>query len=75
MERLRAIISESGESVVASAMASANSEFVRLGLTDAVLLEAASPQIPLLTVDMELYRAAMSKGPYSVVNFDSLRVP
>jgi predicted nucleic acid-binding protein len=73
MRRLRLIIQESDEVVIASAVASANSEFERLGLTDSALLEAATTETPLLTVDMGLYRAAIQKGQDIAENFRHLR--
>ena len=54
-DRLRFIIQESEEIVVASAVASSNSAFNRLGLTDAALLEVVTPETPLETVDLDLY--------------------
>ncbi len=69
MERLRLLIDESEEIVVTSAQASANSEFQRLGLTDAALLEAISEERPLITVDTDLYAAALAKGDNVAVNF------
>ena len=53
-DRLRFIIHESEEVVVASAVASSNSAFNRLGLTDAALLEVVTPETPLVTVDLDL---------------------
>ena len=46
-----------------------NSEFARLGLTDTVLLEVISAKRPLITVDLELYSAAFSKGEEAAINF------
>lgn len=68
-DELRFIIHESEEVVIASKVASANSRFSRLGLTDAALLEAASEETPVLTVDLDLYLAALEKGTYTAVNF------
>ena len=72
-DRLRFIIQESKEIVVASTDASRNNAFKRLGLTDAALLEVATPETPLLTVDFELYQAALSKGQDTAVNFTHLQ--
>lgn len=72
-ERLRFIIQESKEDVVASAAASANSAFVRLGLTDAALLEAVTPDTPLVTVDLDLYLAAIERGQEIALNFTHFR--
>jgi uncharacterized protein with PIN domain len=72
-QRLRAIIQESKEIVVASAVASSNSAFERLGLTDAALLELATAETPVVTVDFTLYLAALAKGEDAAVNFTHLR--
>ena len=66
---LRDLIHVSEEIVVASAVASRNSEFTRLGLADAALLELATRERPLLTVDLDLYLAALDKGA-EAVNFN-----
>lgn len=72
-DRLRHIIHESNEVVVASAHASSNSAFNRLGLTDAALLEAVSPETPLVTVDLKLYLAAIASGREAALNFSHYR--
>ena len=69
LDRLRFIIHESEEVVVTSSEASDNSEFSRLGLTDAALLEAVTDETPVLTVDLGLYLAALEKSDYAAVNF------
>ena len=69
MDRLAYLIEESDEVVVASAQAAANPYFRQLGLTDAALMESISPQTPLLTVDGDLYVAALTKGENEAVNF------
>ncbi len=69
MEGLQALIEGSDEIVIPSAQASANSAFPSLGLTDAVLLEAASEEIPLVTVDARLYSLATAKGQYAAWDF------
>ena len=68
-ERLQLIIQKSKEIVVASAVASRNNAFKRLGLTDAALLEIATSETPLVTVDLNLYLAALAKGQDTAVNF------
>ena len=68
-ERLRSVIQDSEEVVVSSVVASINSSFIRLGLTDSVLLEAASADAPLLTADFRLYMAGLAKGDGAAVNF------
>ena len=72
-DRFRFLIEESDEIVVASADASRNGWFTRLGLTDAVLLEKATPDTPLITVDLDLYLAASANGAGNAVNFNHLR--
>ncbi len=66
---LRSLIENSQEIIVASVDASHNSAFSQLGLTDAAILEVVSAETPLLTVDLELYLAALKKAPESAVNF------
>lgn len=73
MRRLRGIILESEEIVVPSATAAANSSYEKLGLTDAALLEAATSETLLLTVDAELQRESLNRGQHTVVNFDVIR--
>lgn len=72
-DRFRYVIQNSLEVVVASLEASDNSEFNRLGLTDAALLQTVSANTPVVTVDFGLYRAVMNKAPDAVVNFTHLR--
>ena len=72
-DRLRFIIQESEEVVVTSTVASSNRAFQRLGLTDAALLEAVTAETPLITVDLDLYLAALAKDPYAAVNFTHLQ--
>ena len=67
---LRNLIERTEETTVASADASQNSAFPRLGLTDAVLLEVISAETPLLTTDLKLHVAALErKGEQSAFNF------
>lgn len=63
------LINDSDEVVVLSAQAAANPHFGQLGLTDAVLLESIGPLTPLLTVDRNLYAAALEKGESAAVDF------
>ena len=72
-DRLKFIIQESNEIVVASTVASHNNAFKQLGLTDAALLEVATPETPLVTVDLDLYLAALAKGQDAAVNFTHLQ--
>lgn len=66
---LRLIVAESEEIVVASADATRNAAFLRLGLADAVLLEAVSKTRPLLTADLDLYLAAAAREAGAAFNF------
>ena len=72
-ETLRVLIENSTEVVVASAEASRTSGFARLGLTDAALLAVVSPETPLLTVDLDLYRAVAQRDHRAAVNFRHLQ--
>ena len=69
MVYLRALIEDTEEIVVASRTASRNRMFGRLGLTDAALLEVVSVETPLITVDFDLYGAALAKGEGVAFNF------
>ena len=71
--RFRHIIHASREVVIASATAADNHYFEKLGLTDAALLEAATADTPLVTMDLELYLAGLTKGPDLAVNFTAYR--
>ena len=70
-DKLCIIIQESKEVVVASTVASRNNAFKRLELTDSVLLEVATAETPLVTVDLDL--AALAKGQDTAVNFTHLQ--
>lgn len=69
---LRAVISKVQETYVPSTVAAKREEFIRLGLTDAVLMEASSQEAAVLTTDLNLYLAAIAKGS-PAVNFNHLR--
>ena len=69
LETLQRLIEISQEVVVAGATAAKNPRFTHLGLTDSVLLEVVSEERPLLTVDLELYSAALGKGEEAAINF------
>ena len=73
LDMLRFIIQESEEIHVVSEVAARNNAFRRLGLADAALLEVATVETPLLTVDLDLYRAALAKGRETAVNFTHLQ--
>ena len=70
---LRALIEQSQEIVVASVDAVRHDAFPRLGLTDAALLEVVSADAPLLTVDLNLYVAALASGDEAAINFNHWR--
>ena len=61
LRRLRAVIQDSREITVASAVAADNPAFARLGLADAALLEVATADTPVVTMDFNLYRP----GPFN----------
>ena len=73
MKQLQYLIHSSQEIVVSSNEASSNAKFEKLGLTDAALLEAATSDIPLLTVDFDLYLASIESGEERAVNFTNFR--
>ena len=72
LDGLRALIEKSEEVVVRSTEAASSDEYLRLGLTDAALLDVVTADTPLVTVDFELYRAAVRKDPDAGVNFRHL---
>ena len=65
----RHLIEKTEEVFVDSEAAAGNSNFIRLGLTDAALLEAVSSSTPLITVDFDLYRAALTIDLAAAFNF------
>ncbi len=69
LEYLRRLIGQAEEITVASAVAANNRMFAKLGLTDAALLEAVSPETPLVTADFDLWGAALSRGEGAAFNF------
>ena len=73
MRRLQYLIHDSNEIVVASIDASSDSRYQGLGLTDAALLELATIETPVLTVDFDLYLAAIESGEERAVNFNHFR--
>ena len=60
------------ERYIASRNAMSREEFIRLGLTDAGLLELAAQKAMILTTDLGLYLAALNAG-YQATNFNYLR--
>ena len=73
VEELAELIQRSHEVVVVSAEAAQNEHFLRLGLTDAALLETISADRPLLTVDFDLYLAALQANEQAAENFNHWR--
>lgn len=71
-EVLRSIVASSEETYVPSQKASERPEFVRLGLTDASLIEISSDETTVLTADLDLYLAVVSKGS-PAINFNHVR--
>jgi hypothetical protein len=69
---LSQIISNSSEKIIYSRVACGKTDYLRLGLTDAVLLSVASSGGELLTDDLDLYFAA-EKAKIRVWNFTRLR--
>ena len=70
LRQLKEFVEASEEIVVANSTASNNRAYERLGLSDAVLLQIASAERPLVTVDLDLYHAAVStKGSDAVIRF------
>ena len=69
---LQALISNTDELPIPSKSACARSEFLRLGLTDAVLLEATGAESTLLTTDLDLFLAVQAIG-NPAINFNHIR--
>lgn len=69
---LRQVVLSSEETYVPSHVASAKSEFIRLGLTDAALLEVSSAETVLVTTDLKLFLAVQATGALAI-NFNQLR--
>ena len=67
------LIHESKEIIISGTDASNHTAFKRLGLTDAALLNVVTKELPLLTVDLDLYMEAVRKEPKSAVNFTRFR--
>jgi hypothetical protein len=68
----RAIVGLVDERYVQSSRAVNQTEFPRLWLTDAGILEEIADSHVLLTADLDLYLAALSRG-HEAVNFNYLR--
>lgn len=65
-------IERTKEIYIKSSSATARDEFVRLGLTDNILIEAGSKDIVLLSTDAPLCIAAELNG-HGAINFDHVR--
>lgn len=72
-EIFRMIVKLTEERYLESSHAVEQQEFLRLGLTDAVLLAVANESNTLLTADLDLYLAAVGRG-FNAVNFNYCRV-
>ena len=70
---LRELVHESREVVIAGTDAMDNPAYLRLGLTDAALLEAVSADAPLVTADARLFTAAIEKAGDAAVSFARIR--
>ena len=70
---LQNLIETTEEKAVESRVAARNSNFRRLGLTDAALLEVVSASNPLITVDLKLYLAVLEKEADAAYNFTHYR--
>lgn len=71
-EVFRYLIQSTDEHYCESRQATTRNEFIRLGLTDSVLLHETANSFTLLTADLDLYLAAVNEG-YSALNFNHLR--
>lgn len=70
----RTIVQSTPEEYVQSRIACKTKEFLRLGLTDAALMELSNESRLILTTDLDLYLAAQKRG-VSAINFNHLRQP
>ncbi len=67
------IVDQISESYIESRIGARQAEFMRLGLTDSILLLVSSdPSIVLVTADLGLYLAAEARG-LAVINFNHHR--
>ncbi|AAQ60210.1 PIN domain-containing protein [Chromobacterium violaceum] len=69
---LKNLITSTAECYIPSNTVTDRQEFIRLGLTDSLLIEACSEDITLITTDLNLYLAAQSAGS-SAINFNQIR--
>ena len=68
----RAYVQKAAERYVESRQATKRTEFIRLGLADAALLEIQNDDIVLLTTDLDLYLSACRDG-RGALNFFHLK--
>lgn len=68
----RELIGLAEEKYYESDQSARRAEFPRLGLTDSAILDAVSDANPLLTVDLDLYLAALAAGG-KAMNFNHMR--
>ena len=73
LNELRSVIEDSDEIYVESTKATNSDEYESLGLADSALLNASTPARPLVTVDFELWQAALTNGIQDAVNFTHYR--
>lgn len=66
------VIKRYDEKYVESKHGAAQKEFIRLGMTDSILLITQNPNLTLLTTDVGLYLAVAQRSG-NVVNFNHLR--
>lgn len=69
---LRNVIGTSLEQYIPSRTVSERHEFLRLGLTDAALVEVSTDKVAILTTDLNLFLAATAKGT-PAINFNHIR--
>ena len=72
MMGMRKLLEQVEEVTVLSRLASEHDDFLRLGLTDAVLLTMEAADAPLLTTDIDLTLAAQKSGG-QVINYNWFR--
>jgi hypothetical protein len=72
MSHFRALMGCIREINVNSHEAAGRAEFLRLGLTDSVVLSVAERDVSILTADLDLYLAAAKAG-YKALNFNHIR--
>ena len=70
-QQLTALIQNAEEIYVESSIIAGQKAFLRLGLTDAVMLNLANRKAWLVTADLDLYLAAHAAG-YDALNFNYL---